>query len=158
MSPSNDKNKLTVGEKVSDAIARGGKSWAFILSLNGVIAAWMILNSMSVFPHWDVYPFIALNLFLSWLAANQAPVIMMSQGRQEDAQRVTQQHTLDNTAAIRETVNALAPMPKAFQVLMQAHTKLENSISEMHKDILELKKNQSQTGAIENSGKDAAPN
>jgi uncharacterized membrane protein len=72
----------TIGERVSDAIARFGGSWRFILLAVSVIALWVGWNLLAPHP-FDPYPFILLNLFLSLVAAFQAPFILMSQHRQE---------------------------------------------------------------------------
>jgi uncharacterized membrane protein len=73
----------TLGEKVSDAVAKFGGSWNFILSGFFIILIWVISNNIYFFYHWDEYPFILLNLFLSLIAAFQAPFIMMAQRRVE---------------------------------------------------------------------------
>jgi uncharacterized membrane protein len=73
----------TLGEKVSDAVAKFGGSWNFILSGFFTILIWVIFNNIYFFYHWDEYPFILLNLFLSLIAAFQAPFIMMAQRRVE---------------------------------------------------------------------------
>lgn len=78
----------TFGQKIADKVASFGGSWKFIISFFVFIALWVILNSVALlFKSFDPYPFILLNLFLSCLAAFQAPVIMMSQNRQEDKDR-----------------------------------------------------------------------
>lgn len=83
-----DAEKLTLGEKVADAIAKFGGSWGFIFSFLVVLVGWIIINSIALFTKpFDPYPFILLNLILSCLAAIQAPVIMMSQNRQEKRDR-----------------------------------------------------------------------
>jgi uncharacterized membrane protein len=79
---------LTLGERVADRVAGFGGSWAFILMFGGVIVAWMVLNTFLLATRaFDPYPYILLNLALSCLAAVQAPVIMMSQNRQEARDR-----------------------------------------------------------------------
>jgi len=78
----------TVGERIADAVARFGGSWRFIISFGIVLTAYTILNIFLGKRAWDPYPFILLNLFLSMLAAIQAPVIMMSQNRQDTKDRV----------------------------------------------------------------------
>ena len=79
---------LTVGDRLADAVARFGGSWAFIISFSVVLAAWTAINLVLRDRSWDPYPFILLNLFLSALAAVQAPIIMMSQNRQDAKDRV----------------------------------------------------------------------
>lgn len=79
----------TLGERMSDIIARFGGSWSFILSFGFFLAAWMVFNIFRGDPAaFDPYPFILLNLVLSTIAALQAPVIMMSQRRQESKDRL----------------------------------------------------------------------
>jgi uncharacterized membrane protein len=78
-----EKDCRTLGEKVSDAVAKFGGSWNFILSGFFTILIWVIFNNIYFFYHWDEYPFILLNLFLSLIAAFQAPFIMMAQRRVE---------------------------------------------------------------------------
>jgi CRP/FNR family cyclic AMP-dependent transcriptional regulator len=79
---------MTFGERVADAVARFGGSWAFIMSFGLVLAVYTCVNIVLGRSAWDPYPFILLNLFLSMLAAIQAPVIMMSQNRQDTKDRV----------------------------------------------------------------------
>jgi CRP/FNR family transcriptional regulator, cyclic AMP receptor protein len=78
----------TTGERVADSVARFGGSWAFITTFAVVLAIYVALNVGLGRSAWDPYPFILLNLFLSMLAAIQAPVIMMSQNRQDKKDRV----------------------------------------------------------------------
>lgn len=80
--------KETWGERTADSVAQFGGSWAFIVSFGAVLAAYATLNVLLRQKAWDPYPFILLNLFLSMLAAIQAPVIMMSQNRQDKKDRV----------------------------------------------------------------------
>jgi CRP/FNR family cyclic AMP-dependent transcriptional regulator len=78
----------TTGERVADSVARFGGSWAFITTFAVVLAIYVAVNVGLGLSSWDPYPFILLNLFLSMLAAIQAPVIMMSQNRQDKKDRV----------------------------------------------------------------------
>ena len=78
---------LTLGERVSDRVARIGGSWTFILSFCLFLLAWIAANLLSAKIIFDPYPFIFLNLLLSMLAALQAPIIMMSQNRQAGIDR-----------------------------------------------------------------------
>ena len=79
--------KETLGERVADAVAKFGGSWRFIFSFAAFLAIWVLLNIFMPW-RWDEYPFILLNLFLSMLAAIQAPVIMMTQNRQDTKDRI----------------------------------------------------------------------
>ena len=78
----------SLGERVADTVARFGGSWTFIIVFGVVLTAYSWLNVMLQGRAWDPYPFILLNLFLSMLAALQAPVIMMSQNRQDTKDRL----------------------------------------------------------------------
>jgi uncharacterized membrane protein len=78
----------TLGERIADSVARFGGSWAFITSFGVFMLVYILLNVTLGRSAWDRYPFILLNLFLSMLAAIQAPIIMMSQNRQDKKDRV----------------------------------------------------------------------
>lgn len=79
--------KYTLGQRAADAIAKFAGSWAFIFSFTGVLVLWMVINVILAAKAFDPYPFILLNLVLSCVAAIQAPLIMMSQNRQEEKDR-----------------------------------------------------------------------
>jgi CRP/FNR family cyclic AMP-dependent transcriptional regulator len=79
---------VTFGEHVADAVARFGGSWSFIIAFGVVLIIYASINTVLGRSAWDPYPFILLNLFLSMLAAIQAPVIMMSQNRQDKKDRL----------------------------------------------------------------------
>ena len=79
--------KMTLGQRAADVVARFAGSWAFIFSFIAVMAVWMVLNVCLAAKAFDAYPFILLNLLLSCIAAVQAPLIMMSQNRQEAKDR-----------------------------------------------------------------------
>jgi len=80
--------QLTFGQRVADSVARFGGSWAFIITFGVILTVYTVVNITLGGRAWDPYPFILLNLFLSMLAAIQAPVIMMSQNRQDTKDRV----------------------------------------------------------------------
>ena len=79
--------KYTLGQPAADAIAKFAGSWAFIFSFTGVLLLWMVVNTILAADAFDPFPFILLNLVLSCVAAIQAPLIMMSQNRQEEKDR-----------------------------------------------------------------------
>ncbi len=81
------KEKYTVGQRAADRIAKFAGSWAFIFSFTAVLILWMAGNVLLAKRAFDPYPFILLNLVLSCVAAIQAPLIMMSQNRQEEKDR-----------------------------------------------------------------------
>ena len=79
--------KYTLGQRAADAIAKFAGSWAFIFSFTGVLLLWMVVNTILAADAFDPFPFILLNLVLSCVEAIQAPLIMMSQNRQEEKDR-----------------------------------------------------------------------
>ena len=85
--PAHEGEKYTLGQRAADKIARFAGSWAFIFSFTGVLVLWMAVNTLLAVQAFDPYPFILLNLVLSCVAAIQAPLIMMSQNRQEEKDR-----------------------------------------------------------------------
>jgi uncharacterized membrane protein len=87
---SNDviEEEMSLGDRIADAVARFGGSWTFIILFGVVLLIYTSTNTALKSKAWDPYPFILLNLFLSMLAAIQAPVIMMSQNRQDTKDRV----------------------------------------------------------------------
>ena len=85
--PEGGKEKYTLGQRAADSIAKFAGSWAFIFSFSGVLILWMVVNILLAAGAFDPYPFILLNLVLSCVAAIQAPLIMMSQNRQEEKDR-----------------------------------------------------------------------
>lgn len=78
---------LTAGQRIADTVAATMGSWRFIIIQSAILVAWIILNVTAYIKSWDPYPFILLNLALSFQAAYAAPFIMMSQNRQQDIDR-----------------------------------------------------------------------
>ncbi len=100
--------KTTLGERVADAVARFGGSWTFISTCCIVLVVYTSLNSHLGRSAWDPYPFILLNLFLSMLAALQAPIIMMSQNRQDAKDRVRSELDYDVNRRAEAEIQGLA--------------------------------------------------
>jgi len=100
--------KATFGERVADAVARFGGSWAFIISFLVVLVVYASINIVLRGSAWDPYPFILLNLFLSMLAAIQAPVIMMSQNRQDTKDRLRGELDYDVNRRAESEIQGLA--------------------------------------------------
>ncbi|MEK1889694.1 MAG: DUF1003 domain-containing protein [Phyllobacterium sp.] len=82
-----DREQLTPGQKIADSVAATMGSWKFIIIQTTILFFWIILNITAYVRNWDPYPFILLNLALSFQAAYAAPFIMMSQNRQQDVDR-----------------------------------------------------------------------
>jgi CRP/FNR family cyclic AMP-dependent transcriptional regulator len=98
----------TVGERLADAVARFGGSWNFIIWFGVVLVAYSALNVFLKGRAWDPYPFILLNLFLSMLASLQAPVIMMSQNRQDTKDRLRSELDFDVNRRAESEIQALS--------------------------------------------------
>ncbi|MFB9770465.1 DUF1003 domain-containing protein [Lactiplantibacillus modestisalitolerans] len=125
-------SSLTVGQRVADAVAHFGGSWAFIISFVAVMLSWMVLNVLPVVAHhFDPYPFILLNLFLSMVAAIQVPLIMMSQNRAAEYDRMQ--------AANDFRVNA-----KSEAEIRVLHAKVDHLIQQDAPNLLEIQKLQTQ--------------
>lgn len=124
--PKEDVKELTFGERLSDRIADFGGSWRFIIMFLSFLVIWMIINSWYLLNKgFDPYPYILLNLMLSCVAALQAPVIMMSQNRQEDKDRERAEYDFK--------VNLKAE--KEIQLL---HKKLDHLLQHQHSNMIEL--------------------
>ena len=87
--------RYTAGERIADKVAAAVGSWSFIIIQSAVLVVWMLLNVTAYIRHWDPYPFILLNLVLSFQAAYSAPFIMMSQNRQAAIDRADARHDYD---------------------------------------------------------------
>ena len=100
--------EATFGERVADAVAAFGGSWVFIVTFAVVLAVYALVNIRLAGRAWDPYPFILLNLFLSMLAAIQAPVIMMSQNRQDKKDRLRSELDFDVNRRAHTEIQGLA--------------------------------------------------
>jgi uncharacterized membrane protein len=123
---------LTFGQRIADKVAAFGGSWTFIIIFTLILLSWVILNSY-ILAHrneaFDPYPYILLNLFLSMLAAIQAPVIMMSQNRQAAKDRLDAAHDYE--------VNL-----KAELEILRLHEKLDELREHKWRDLIELQDKQ----------------
>ncbi len=121
--------RSTVGDRLADRVAAVGGSWGFIIAFTAVLLGWMLLNS-DVLSHFgmafDPYPFIFLNLMLSTLAAVQAPVIMMSQNRQSEKDRLAAR--LDYETNLRAEIDILALHAKLDHEVIDRLAALEAKI------------------------------
>jgi uncharacterized membrane protein len=100
--------ETTTPQHIADAVARFGGSWAFILSFGMVLVVYSTVNVILGKKAWDPYPFILLNLFLSMLAAIQAPVIMMSQNRQDQRDRLRSELDYDVNRRAESEIQGLS--------------------------------------------------
>lgn len=120
--------ELTLGQRIADRVAEFGGSWTFILSFFGFLTIWIIANIFFLRSHtFDPYPFILLNLILSCIAALQAPVIMMSQNRQEQKDRE------------RSKKDFMINMKAELEIRI-LHEKLDHLIMHQQQELIEIQK------------------
>lgn len=99
--------RLSFGQKIADFVANGMGSWIFIIIQTLLVALWISLNLVGWFYHWDVYPFILLNLLFSTQAAYAAPIIMMAQNRQNERDRVHAAEDYDTNLKAKKEIEEL---------------------------------------------------
>ena len=107
---------LTFGGRVADAVANGMGSWRFIILQTALVILWMGLNLAGFMFHWDVYPFILLNLLFSTQAAYAAPIIMMSQNRQNERDRLHAEQDYKTNKEAKKEIEALAILLKSIEL------------------------------------------
>lgn len=119
---------LTAGQRAADVLTKWAGSWTFIIILSTLLAIWVCINVVAVAYRWDPYPFILLNLFLSFCAAYQAPIILMSQRRVEDRDRVKAER---DHAINRKAEREILDMQADFEELKTMIRKLDHKISQL---------------------------
>ena len=119
---------MTLGQRVADRVADTIGSWPFIIIQTVILTIWIILNAMAWINHWDPYPFILLNLMLSFQAAYSGPVIMMSQNRQAAKDRLA--------AEVDHRVNTKAELE--INNLVRRIDELELHLENHHSELMEL--------------------
>ena len=97
----------TIGDRLSDSVANGMGSWKFIIWQTIIVLIWMALNITAFIQHWDPYPFILLNLIFSTQAAYAAPIIMMSQNRQSQRDRIQADNDYQTNLEAKKEIEAL---------------------------------------------------
>jgi len=120
---------LTFGDKMADKIAESVGSWTFIITALAIIAIWILFNTL-LKNSFDPFPFILLNLVLSCIAAIQAPVIMMSQNRQEDKDRI--KSTNDYKVNLKSEV-IIQDLHKKVDMLIENQAKMQKYIETLQK-------------------------
>jgi len=110
------KDKMTLGQKMADGLARGMGSWTFIIIQTLLVVCWMTLNVLALSLRWDKYPFILLNLLFSIQAAYAAPIIMMSQNRQNERDREQAHQDLVTDTRAKTEIEALQKMLARIEV------------------------------------------
>ncbi len=118
-------DRMTTGQRAADLVAAVMGSWKFIILQSAILAGWVVLNVTAWMRHWDPYPFILLNLALSLQAAYAAPVIMMSQNRQADRDRLEAHNDYEvNKKAENEIRAVLEHLAAQDRALTEIHTEL----------------------------------
>ncbi|HLI79351.1 MAG TPA: DUF1003 domain-containing protein [Candidatus Binataceae bacterium] len=118
---------MTFGERASDAFAATMGSWPFIIAQSILLVFWVILNVTAWILHWDPYPFILLNLALSLEAAYAAPIIMMSQNRQADKDRLAAEEDYRiNTKAEEELKDVMHHLEQQDELMLDILRRLED--------------------------------
>ena len=119
--------QLTLGQRLSDRVANIVGSWPFIIGQSVLLTMWVVLNVVAVIRHWDPYPFILMNLVLSMQAAYTAPIIMMSQNRQAERDRLEAHNDyIINRKAEEEIRAVMDHLEKQSEALIQIYRILEN--------------------------------
>ncbi len=128
----NKEKDYTFGQKAADGIAKFAGSWAFIFTFVGVLIAWMVINIILATNAFDPYPFILLNLVLSCVAAIQAPLIMMSQNRQEEKDR----RRAENDYKVNlKTEIMIEDLYDKINIILAKQTALEKRLNKKEKDL-----------------------
>lgn len=125
-----DENKLSFGDKMADKISSFVGSWPFIIVSVSLIIIWVIINISYIIKPFDPFPFILLNLFLSCVAAIQAPIIMMSQNREGDKDRIKAKNdykvNLKSEIIIEDLHLKMDEIIKSQKYIMEKINKMEN--------------------------------
>jgi len=126
--------QLTTGQRVSDTFATVMGSWRFIIIQSIILVFWIVLNTIAFFVHWDSYPYILLNLALSFQAAFATPVILMSQNRQASKDRLTADHDYQiNLKGEEETRQLIQHLYEQDAKILDIASKLDSNDNEMIK-------------------------
>ena len=121
----------TLGQRLADTVAYGMGSWKFIIIQTLVVFVWMAINFIGFLKHWDPYPFILLNLLFSLQAAYAAPIIMMSQNRQNDRDR--EQAKADYQTNVEAKLEIEALQQQLSNIEVQKLDKILEILKEMKK-------------------------
>lgn len=121
------RQKWSFGQRLADKIADFGGSWTFIIFFFVILSTWILLNTILLYTKYDPYPFILLNLVLSCLAAIQAPVILMSQNRQAERDRIHAHYDYQvNRKAEREIQNMQKDLDELKEMLFTHHASVKH--------------------------------
>lgn len=131
--------QMTIGQRVADAVASGMGSWRFIIIQSAIVVLWVMGNLWFLSHPFDVYPFILLNLLFSTQAAYAAPVIMMSQNRQAEKDRLTAQNDYQTDCKGEEEIrHIMEHLDHQDELILQIVKRLEEQHMEMREQIARL--------------------
>lgn len=132
-------DRLTVGQKIADKVAGTVGSWRFIIIQSIILALWLVLNITGIIFRWDPYPFILLNLMLSFQAAYAAPFVMMSQNRQSEKDRLMAESDYHcNVKGEEEVRNIMDHLDHQDTVMLQIVKRIEEQHEEIKKHLVRL--------------------
>jgi uncharacterized membrane protein len=120
------KSTLTVGDRAADVVRNGMGSWGFVMFFIVFMGTWGLLNMVAPIFHWDPYPFILLNLFLSTLAALQGSILLIAAKRQDAISSAMAKHDYETNIRAK----------KEIEELMAIHTKQLEIIEAIHREVL----------------------
>jgi uncharacterized membrane protein len=131
--------QLTMGQRVADRVAGTMGSWRFIITQASIMVIWIMLNLVGWFYHWDIYPFVLLNLAMSAQAAFATPLIMMSQNRQSEKDRLTAQNDYQTDCKGEEEVRHIMDhLDHQDDLILQIVKRLEEQHMEMREQLARL--------------------
>jgi uncharacterized membrane protein len=120
------KESLTIGQRAADTMRNSMGSWAFVFSFIMFLVVWACLNTADGWHHWDKYPFILLNLFLSMLAALQGAILLIAAKRQDSIAAAMAQHDYETNVRAEKEIETLIAMNKEqLEAIKTLHAKLD---------------------------------
>jgi uncharacterized membrane protein len=122
-------SSLTTGERAADKLRNTMGSWGFVFSFVAIMIVWAILNSLGFIHHWDKYPFILLNLFLSMLAGLQGAILLIAAKRADSISAAMAQHDFDTNVAAKAEIEALMAVNRQqLSAIAELKTLIESQI------------------------------
>jgi len=119
------KDSLSLGDRAADSMRNGMGSWGFVFFFVAFLTGWAILNTVATIHHWDKYPFILLNLFLSMLAALQGAILLIAAKRMDGISAAMAEHDYETNVAAKEEIERLMDINerqlKLLETLLDEH-------------------------------------
>ncbi|MDF2434440.1 MAG: hypothetical protein JWP44_4071 [Mucilaginibacter sp.] len=127
------RDSLGFGQRLADNVANGMGSWRFIIIQSVIVVLWMTLNVIGFVNHWDVYPYILLNLLFSTQAAYAAPIIMMAQNRQNERDRAHADADFKTNVEAKKEIEQLLEKLNSIEIdkldkILDILTKMETKV------------------------------